>query len=139
MDDGSNWAQAMHALLLEQLSQPELSEPLLRERYRAILRQAEKEEPLPQKSPRGKPKCTVGRNLLKRLQQHEDAVLLFAFNPQVPFTNNQAERDLRPAKVNRTRARAKSERVFSYGDGSTYFCALTSTHLNLPQTATECV
>jgi len=26
-------------------------------------------------------------------------VLVFAFNQQVPFTNNQAERDVRPAKI----------------------------------------
>jgi transposase len=33
------------------------------------------------------------------LQQHEEAVLAFAFDKEVPFTNNQAERDLRPAKL----------------------------------------
>jgi transposase len=36
---------------------------------------------------------------LRRLQQHEEAVLAFALVAGVPFTNNQAERDLRPAKV----------------------------------------
>jgi transposase len=33
------------------------------------------------------------------LQQHEDAVLAFALTEGIPFTNNLAERDLRPAKV----------------------------------------
>jgi transposase len=37
--------------------------------------------------------------LLRRLKEHEDAVLAFAWVEGVPFTNNQAERDLRPAKV----------------------------------------
>ncbi len=37
--------------------------------------------------------------MLKRLKEHEDAVLAFALVEGVPFTNNQAERDLRPAKV----------------------------------------
>ena len=36
---------------------------------------------------------------MDRLQRHEDGVLRFAFEPHVPFTNHQAERDLRPAKV----------------------------------------
>jgi len=33
------------------------------------------------------------------IQSKKDAVLAFAFNPEVPFTNNLAERDIRPAKV----------------------------------------
>jgi len=37
--------------------------------------------------------------VLKRLKDHEDAVVAFAWGEGVPFTNNQAERDVRPAKV----------------------------------------
>ena len=33
------------------------------------------------------------------MQKHETAVLLFAKNPHVAFTNNRAERDLRMSKV----------------------------------------
>ena len=33
------------------------------------------------------------------MQKHETAVLLFAKNPDVAFTNNRAERDLRMSKV----------------------------------------
>ena len=36
---------------------------------------------------------------MNRLRRHEAGILTFAFEPNVPFTNNQAERDLRPAKV----------------------------------------
>jgi len=40
------------------------------------------------------------RNLLERLRDRDEQVLLFARHPAlVPFTNNQAERDLRPAKT----------------------------------------
>jgi transposase len=37
--------------------------------------------------------------LLDRLLKHSDAVLAFAEFEEVPFSNNQAERDLRPAKT----------------------------------------
>ncbi len=47
----------------------------------------------------GRSKGSKGHNLLERLTGHQAAVLAFAFEPAVPFTNNQAERDLRPAKV----------------------------------------
>lgn len=62
---------------------------------------ADQAEPPPEKIPgkRGKPKATKGRNLLIRLKEHQQAVLAFAFYEEVPFTNNQAERDLRPAKI----------------------------------------
>ena len=33
------------------------------------------------------------------MQTHQDGVLAFALEAGVPFTNNSAERDLRPAKV----------------------------------------
>lgn len=39
------------------------------------------------------------RNLLERLHNHQDRVLLFSQDLKVPFTNNQAERDVRPAKT----------------------------------------
>jgi transposase len=71
----------------------------IREYYRSILNQADIEEPLPDYSKRKRPKQTVGRNLLDRLRLYEDGVLAFAFEEAVPFTNNQAERDLRGAKV----------------------------------------
>ena len=66
--------------------------------YRLIPQQADEEEP-PPRGKRGKPKQSPGRNLLCRLRAHEAGVLAFALEPGIPFTNNQAERDLRPAKV----------------------------------------
>lgn len=69
--------------------------------FEKIWEQADLLEPPPEKPPnkRGRPKATKGRNLLGRLQKHRSAVLAFAFHAEVPFTNNQAERDLHPAKT----------------------------------------
>ena len=47
----------------------------------------------------GRPKRRVGHNLAKRLGDHKEAVLRFLTNPDVPFTNNQAERDGRMMKL----------------------------------------
>ena len=47
----------------------------------------------------GRPKRRVGHNLAKRLEDHKEAVLRFLTNPDVPFTNNQAERDGRMMKL----------------------------------------
>ena len=47
----------------------------------------------------GKIAKSDARNLLGRLKEHEESVLLFARNSHVSFTNNRAERDLRMSKV----------------------------------------
>ena len=61
---------------------------------------AEKAEPPPQKQQgRGRLKRTKGRNLVERLIKQKNAVLAFAFEQDVPFTNNLAERDIRPVKI----------------------------------------
>ena len=54
--------------------------------------------PLTRKSNRGRVKRRVGHNLLLRLKDYATDVLRFLIEPQVPFTNNQAERDLRMMK-----------------------------------------
>lgn len=69
------------------------------EKYNTICQIADKEEPLPIKNARGKPKSSKGRNLLNRLVTHQEGVLAFAFIDDIPFTNNQAERDIRCLKT----------------------------------------
>jgi transposase len=73
----------------------------LEARYSYICQIGEDTEPPPEKvaGKRGRYKRTKGRNLVERLISEKDAVLAFAFNKDVPFTNNLAERDIRPAKV----------------------------------------
>lgn len=116
-ENGSRWAEAMHGFLLGlyKLPRPVADPEATRLRYRSILDAADREEPPPQPGKRGKPKQSKGRNLLNRLREHEDGVLAFALEAGIPFTNNQAERDLRPAKVKqkvsgcfRTKAGAKA-------------------------------
>ena len=74
----------------------------LQEQYRNILDCGEKELPpvLPKPNgKRGKMAKSDAHNLWERLKKHEAAVLLFAKETQVSFTNNRAERDLRMGKV----------------------------------------
>jgi transposase len=72
---------------------PEVADPL-HERWRhAILCGLATHRPRPGR------KQTKTRNLLVRLRDRDEQVLRFARDLSVPFTNNQAERDLRPAKT----------------------------------------
>jgi transposase len=74
----------------------------LRKRYRNLLTRGEKElPPIPprQNGKRGRVAKSDAHNLWERLKRFEEAVLLFAKLPHVPFTNNRAERDLRMSKV----------------------------------------
>jgi transposase len=74
----------------------------LQKRYRAILTRGQKELPaLPPKpsGKRGKLAKSDAHNLWERFKAHESAILLFAKEPHVAFTNNRAEQDLRMAKV----------------------------------------
>jgi len=73
-----------------------------RQCYRQILNlnQAALAEPPPEpQADWGRPKSTPKRNLLRRLTEHEGDVLAFAPGEGILFTNNQAKRDLRLAKV----------------------------------------
>jgi len=105
MEKGSLWAEEMREFLLDlyKMSHPIAAAEEVRNHYHVILAHADAEEPQPQPGRRGKPKHSVGRNLLTRLKKHEEGVLAFALEDDVPFTNNQAERDLRPAKVKQNR------------------------------------
>jgi transposase len=48
---------------------------------------------------RGRTRRRKGHNLVLRLRDHKEDTLRFLTNPVVPFTNNQAERDIRMMKL----------------------------------------
>jgi transposase len=93
-------------------------------RYREILLDAEKECPPPppkEKGKKGKTAKSKARNLLERLRDYEDDVLRFMDIEFVPFTNNQAENDLRMTKVQQ-----KISGCFRSVDGAKIFCRVRS-------------
>ncbi|KAM3114682.1 IS66 family transposase [Phormidesmis sp. 146-33] len=112
-----SWAQEMSSLLCEVKQQVDqaksggetaLSEERMQgfeQRYQTLIDAGLESNPLPDPSPpdapksRGRPKQSPARNLLNRLQQHQDQVLAFMVDFRVPFDNNQAERDLRMMKL----------------------------------------
>jgi transposase len=71
------------------------------------------------KKPRGRKRRRTGHNLLLRLQNRKEDVLRFLTDPSVPFTNNQAERDLRMMKV-----RQKISGCFRTAGGAEDFAVL---------------
>jgi transposase len=72
---------------------PDIADPLLKSWRHAIL------VGLAQHPSRTGWQKSKTRNLLERLRDREADVLRFAHDLTVPFTNNQAERDLRPTKT----------------------------------------
>lgn len=69
-------------------------------RFCEILEEAQASQPPPVRTgKRGKPKKTKQQNFIDRLRKHQEATLRFVHDFRIPFSNNQAERDLRMFKV----------------------------------------
>ncbi len=92
----SKWARVFKTFLMNVYEMPFEERVKRRQqiesRYTLICGIGERAEPPPRKTPgkRGKYKRTKGRNLVERLIREQNAVLAFAFNKEVPFTNNLA-------------------------------------------------
>jgi len=92
--------------------------------YRDLLREAEVECPAPDekvKKKKGKTARSKARNLLERLRDYENETLRFMVDYNVPFSNNQAENDLRMTKVQQ-----KISGCFRSMEGAKIFCRIRS-------------
>lgn len=130
-----DWEQGLLDLLLEikksvdqirdeqlTLSKAQLVD--FEQRYDQLIEQGLQVNPLPEQTvdqpkKRGRTAKSPPRNLLERLRDHKEAVLAFMFDFNVPFDNNQAERDLRMMKV-----KMKVSGGFRSNEGAETFCAV---------------
>jgi transposase len=105
IEKGSKWAEDMHRFIIDLYHESEKATKVVADKikwevmFNQICQLADKEEPPPVQGERGKPKNTKGRNLLNRLVECKNEWLAFAFVENVPFSNNQAERDFRCVKT----------------------------------------
>jgi transposase len=90
-------------------------------KYKQIIADGWGANPLPQPVGKRRTKKTKEQNLLLRLDTRESQVLAFLHNPGVPFTNNQAERDIRMIKV-----RLKISGAFRTVEGAKHFARIRS-------------
>jgi transposase len=106
-----SWAQELYQLFLEMLryvqkqkarDAPPTQAAYQRwqQRYRAILQAGRKANPLTSAQTRGqRRKQSKSQNLLDRLEAYDEFILAFLWAWEVPFTNNEAERDFRFLKT----------------------------------------
>lgn len=122
------WAAKMKRLLTKLYLASDFGKGVVRDfqryqkSYERILQAGERQEPPPEKrSRKGKLKRSKGRNLLERMKKYKEAVLRFAVVEEVPFTNNQAERDIRPVKI-----KQKMNGGFRAPGGTESYCRINS-------------
>ncbi len=104
-DNGSKWATEMRYFLIDLFEKTLKATQILQnkdfwlQQFKLLCQNADTEEPQPVQGKKGRAKNSKGRNLLNRLVAHQDGILAFAFLQDIPFTNNQAERDIRCLKT----------------------------------------
>jgi transposase len=128
--ESQNWAKKMQVLLIEindeKIKNGSITTELqshYQKKYREILKQGQKECPFTKKPEgrRGRTAKSKSRNLLERLLNFEAETLRFMREPNVPFTNNQGENDIRMTKVQQ-----KISGCFRSMEGAKNFCRIRS-------------
>ncbi|EOQ04835.1 hypothetical protein IKC_06419 [Bacillus cereus VD184] len=100
---GQKWAKHMQEFLTQALKLkkqykgilPKVKQQNLFTVYQSIL----KEQPVFSAELKKKGKQTPAQNLWNRFVKYADRILAFLEHPDIPFDNNQAERDIRMTKV----------------------------------------
>ena len=92
-------------------------------RYQEIIMSGQGENPVPadlgKRSLRGSRRQSKAKNLLDRCRDYQKQVLAFMYDFNVPFDNNQAERDIRMAKLQQ-----KISGTSRSDDGAAWFCRI---------------
>lgn len=129
---GQQWSEQMYDLILEMKTAVDtaqeqslpLSQQLISDfeaRYRHIIVTGILENPAPEPVDhfvkRGRKKQSKAKNLLDRCQKYEREILSFMHDFSIPFSNNQAERDIRMMKLQQ-----KISGTFRSEDGADWFC-----------------
>ena len=136
-EDKQNWAKDMIDQLIGIKAAVDRRKPIyckldlaeindFEDKYDHIIERAKLENPPPIASnsqesikKRGKKKKTKAQNLLERLQKYRREALAFMYDFEVPFDNNQAERDIRMMKVQQ-----KISGNFRSWEGANIFCRI---------------
>ncbi|MEO5583704.1 MAG: IS66 family transposase [Saprospiraceae bacterium] len=126
LEEGRTWASKMHQFLLKLKDQSSIlnkkHKQSIYRNYIRILQHGKSEEPTPIRiGIRGREKKSKGLNLIHRMLNYQEFALAFAFDKEIPFTNNQAERDLRHLKI-----KLKISGRFRSLQGSRYYARITS-------------
>jgi transposase len=102
---GELWADKLSRFLLDWKSDPRARDGLEEDvfdqahlQYQCILAEGRRKHPR-RKPGEGRAKQDKATNLLDRLEDYDHCVLAFLLDPNVPFTNNQGEQDIRMIKV----------------------------------------
>lgn len=100
-----DWARELSTFLIEWKNDPrallgldQVQFDQAHARYRAIVRRGRRDHPR-RRAGQGRSAQDKATNLLDRLEDYDLSVLAFLIDPEVPFTNNQGEQDIRMIKV----------------------------------------